>query len=360
MKHTRPTIRRPAPEIDAVQLAEAFDAWVGEQPNPGVAFHFGLYESTGRSQAASGAGLHGNAAFLKMLLHIVPCAQINPAVLRACFLRHPKLNSSTLRSDLWAGGRAERVTTMLYHLRRLKSDSERLRQALAKCSPVEARSVQMLLKESHSEDYDSEAERHLQEHVSVDSDGFPAMLATQESEAGDPKETVSKKHKPAPFKSQASSVLDMFGSALKDAEACAKIIATGGSSKAKDGILKKPVAQNTHSSNSQKHTSMKKPASVPVPMKKPACVSAPKPSSVEDRLSETWGLLSVTLATKQSYIQYTTPEGKKKYLVGCSEGMAESAGKHHHDIVKTLLGRAKEPGMTQDALTEMRNELLGR
>ena len=74
---------------------------------------------------------------------------------------------------------------MLNHIRRLKGDNERLRQALDKCSPAEAKSVQMLLSKTSSEDYDSEPERQLTEHVPVDSEGFPTMLASQEAKGED-------------------------------------------------------------------------------------------------------------------------------------------------------------------------------
>ena len=81
-----------------------------------------------------------------MLLKVAPWGQVNPATLRSGFLRRPAKNISALRTDLWAGGRAERVTTMLNHARRLKDSQDRLRQALSRATPAEIKPIKALLK----------------------------------------------------------------------------------------------------------------------------------------------------------------------------------------------------------------------
>ena len=338
--------RQACPEVDVVKLTTQFDAWVEKHSEQSDVFNFGLYDGIGRTMAASSAGLHQNFSFLLMLLGVAPWGQINPAIVRSCFLRHPKHNLSTLRTDLWAGGRAERVTTMLNHVRRLKDSSDRLRQALQKATPLEIKSVKALLKASASDEYESDVERQLTSHVSLDSDGYPAMLASQpDLTDGETMEASGMKGSPKKRlrnKTSSPDALAMFSTALKEATDSAKVLALG-------KVPKLPL---------------KKPAGAP--LKRPAaaapCESSkkkqPDVAIADDKQSLVWGSLYLTMASGQSYIQFKEAGGNKKLLIAVSKGAAQNCGKHHHDIIKLLLEKAKEDSVTVEDLKAYRSELL--
>ena len=340
-------IRQACPEIDVIKLTTNFDDWVANHSELSDVFNFGVYDAISRSMACSASGLHQNSSFLLMLLKLAPWGQINPAILRSCFLRHPTKNYSTLRTDLWAGGRAESVTTMLNHVRRLKDSQDRLRQALSKATPAEIKSVKALLKASLSDEYESDVERQLTSHVSVDSDGYPAMLASQ-PDVADKDQISSRGLKDSPktrLKSKTSdpAALAIFSAALQQAAASAKVLAIG---EVRNLPLKRPAA---------------------APLKRPAAAGSsksgkiktqPDAASEDDKFSLVWGPLSLTMATQQSYIQFKESGGKKKLLIAVSKGAADNCGKHHHDIIKLLLEKAKEASVSLEDLKAYRSELL--
>lgn len=322
---SKPVARKSCPDIDVVKLTTAFDTWVKTNHFRTDMFSFGVYDTIGRTMAASPSGLHQNVSFLLMLLQVAPWGQVNPAILRSCFLRQPNHNHSTLRADLWAGGRAERVTTMLNHVRRLKDSSEKYRQCLAKATPAESKSINALLSASSSDEYESDVERLLGHHVSCDSDGYPTMLASQGSEDG---LGYSQPKKPANSDS-------IFDAALKDAASAAKVLVAE--------VYKRPAS-----------SAIKRPAASLARVGKKCASSAS--AEQDDNMSVEWGRLYVTKASAQSYIQYNE-NGCKKLLVGCSKSMADKAGKHHHDVIELLVQRART-NATVEQLKAYRSELL--
>ena len=111
--------------------------------------HVGAYESLSKAQAANGDELAKHFDLLKCLLHIQPkgellLTQVRSAIVKVVTLT-PKLNTSGLQNLLWAGGRYEKLSTMLHHLRRCKSSPDKLRQLVAKANGAAAEQVQQLL-----------------------------------------------------------------------------------------------------------------------------------------------------------------------------------------------------------------------
>jgi hypothetical protein len=79
--------------------------------------------------------------FLQAVIKLQPCGEIAPGILKKGFQKivfeFPKANVGSYDNNIWAGERQERLTTVLYHLRRLGREEERFRQVAAKLTPPE-------------------------------------------------------------------------------------------------------------------------------------------------------------------------------------------------------------------------------
>ena len=193
--------RGPVPSIGARALSDVFDDFAKERQCP---FDFGIYEHLTRSQSASGRGLVANGSVIRAFAQIAPAGQIQHLELKHQFLARAVHNKSHLKNDLWAGLRTDKVTVMLCHWRRICREPERLRQCLKSCTPHENLAIKELValyKDDPAQDGPeavsprtigslvSVPETQVAEpactnrvlkvkvsEVSVDSDGFPAML----------------------------------------------------------------------------------------------------------------------------------------------------------------------------------------
>ena len=109
----------------------------------------GPYESLSKSQASNGDALAEHFPLLECLLTPQPKGELLLTQVRAAILKvvavNPKINSTEMKNLLWAGGRYERLSTMLHHLRRCKNSSDKMRQLVAKSSPESVCKVQELL-----------------------------------------------------------------------------------------------------------------------------------------------------------------------------------------------------------------------
>ena len=121
----------------------------------------GAYETVSKSQAANGDELANHFALLQSLLHLQPKEELLLTQVRSAMLKvltdNPKLNSSDMKNLLWAGGRYERVSTMLHHLRRAKNNEDKLRQLIGKANAPSAAKLKELLSLLISEDVQSNA-----------------------------------------------------------------------------------------------------------------------------------------------------------------------------------------------------------
>ena len=86
------------------------------------------YETISRSQATDAKGLIHCLPLLEDLLQISPCGEIHPNPLRQSIMKlvqeKPAMNQTDWNCQVWTNLRAERVTVILLHLRRLKSEEE--------------------------------------------------------------------------------------------------------------------------------------------------------------------------------------------------------------------------------------------
>lgn len=168
----------------------------------------GVYESLSRSGAADPRGLVHNLDLLKGLLEIERSAEIHPNPLKNALLnlltKIPSLNQTHFNGSVWVAMRAERITTLLNHLRKFARDPDCLKSATCKLSGGEISKIQELLnmmdlKEqenslplegstkdetiaSENEQFESlPCKKVLKKeisNVSVDSSGYPSMLSS--------------------------------------------------------------------------------------------------------------------------------------------------------------------------------------
>lgn len=103
--------------------------------------YFGLYESVARSQAVVGKGLLQNRQLLLSLLNLYPPLDFLMSSLKKGFtravLQKPTLNTGQYANNIWAGFRAERVLTLCNHLRRIAREPLRFQQCISKMTPAE-------------------------------------------------------------------------------------------------------------------------------------------------------------------------------------------------------------------------------
>lgn len=85
--------------------------------------HMEGYEQVAKSQAVRGDSLACLHNFIAALLDLAPAGEVNTSQLKtaimAAVFTSPDLNNTTQKNDIWCALRIDRITTVLYHLRRL-------------------------------------------------------------------------------------------------------------------------------------------------------------------------------------------------------------------------------------------------
>ena len=96
----------------------------------------GEYESISKSCAVNGRALSQVSSFLKDLVSIQKCCEFNHSQMKAAYMNlakeKPNVSTGKFVSKVWSGLRAERVTTVLSHVRRVCRSDDRVFQMLGK------------------------------------------------------------------------------------------------------------------------------------------------------------------------------------------------------------------------------------
>jgi len=143
-----PVIRQPVPAYDRDLLRDCLGKHVVER---GVkrAFDLGEYAHVPVAHAVRGTALAQQEHLLRALLTAAPAAEVHyrdvKQVVRTLCLQYSGLNSTQQDNETWAGGVAERLMTLLTHLRRLKTSSVRWRQAALNMTKDDQDTLQELL-----------------------------------------------------------------------------------------------------------------------------------------------------------------------------------------------------------------------
>lgn len=178
-------------DVDETVLMDIFDKHAAEL------MEVGPYEAISKSQAVNAAGIARNFELLRALLIASPKAEIPAGMAKHAIIKvltmRPVLNKSIYTTSTFAGLRVDRISTMLYHVRRVKGDKLRQVACSAKCTGEEWKKVLELLSlTTENGDDDSTTQyvpedpaptegqslprRKLQVQVSIDSEGFPRMF----------------------------------------------------------------------------------------------------------------------------------------------------------------------------------------
>lgn len=184
------------PEVDEFILFSIFSKHAEELINVGP------YEAISKSQAVNAVGLAKNFGLLQALISASPTAEIPAGLAKHAILRmlseKPELNKSIYNTATYAGLRVDRVSTMLYHVRRLRDDNTRHLSCSAKCTGEDWQKVKQLLLLADQEGGDDDtttqyvSEEHVGEgsleqddpplkrkltmQVSLDSEGYPRIF----------------------------------------------------------------------------------------------------------------------------------------------------------------------------------------
>lgn len=195
------------PEVDNMLLFQKLN------DNKDLVKDLGVYESISRNGGVDPKGISHNVCLLKALIEIQRSGEIHTAPLKKGLLHvltnTPELNQSKYNGTVWVNLRAERITTILYHLRKFARDPDNLKIASGKLTYPELIKVKELLNmlelsvtEPTGESLQNESEsrpsaasatdveclpiahppcKRLKKevsNVSVDSQGYPKMLAS--------------------------------------------------------------------------------------------------------------------------------------------------------------------------------------
>ena len=205
--------KRPrVPPSGLEALTELELALLDKHKKEGV-LEFHGYENVGLAQAVFGLGLLQNEDFLRQILKIAASASIRSDVIKVAFrviLTRNRLvkggqPKAAWSDSVWIAHRAERVGVMLHHLRRLKREEVRRHQCFSKLALPEIERLQHLIDmvDLSAGEWDGDSQggtdslepeptraktvspevthrRILQREVSLDSEGYPRFLRSEE------------------------------------------------------------------------------------------------------------------------------------------------------------------------------------
>ena len=140
--------RKSIPEASFDQIYQVLDLQIHQMGIKKGVF-FGIYSCLSKTNAADGRGLASNQEMLTNLLRIAPACELPVSLLSKVFkqllLRWPGLNNGPYPDDLFAGQKADQITTMLFHLRRIVNDNKKEQELRNKSSEEDFESVAKMI-----------------------------------------------------------------------------------------------------------------------------------------------------------------------------------------------------------------------
>jgi len=319
------TFRTAVPLVSQKSLEHGFKQYVRCVK---ADFNLGIYDRISRSQAASAAGLTHNRRLLCMLLETCPTGEVQHQQLKSAMLQFPDANDTSLMDSLWAAQKAERMQTLLAHVRRIARDDTRYRQCISKATAFEQECLADLVRRV-SADVAPPPRRALEAHVSaessalsLDEDGFPLMLAEEVEDC----EEGSDEQKPE----------DVDTLLYEDMEIRSPPPTTF------DAAL---AAAALEAAERQAGMTFKRPAAAPIAgVKRPATAAAD-------------GKYVVTKATRRSYIQEKVGN-KLLCVVNCTARMVGGHGKDHREVIAHVHFEVLSRSMSKDEAAQCKGAHL--
>lgn len=117
--------------------------------NDALVRDLGQYETLSRTAGVDVKGLSDNISLLKALVKLERSAEVHPQPLKNGLLQmlvaDPSLNKTKFNGQVWVNLRQERITCLLFHLRRFARDKEGMQLAAAKLTGAECIGMKELL-----------------------------------------------------------------------------------------------------------------------------------------------------------------------------------------------------------------------
>jgi hypothetical protein len=124
--------KRGGPRRNAGAIVEVDALTNALTQGAGCVADMGVYNSLGRNCQPCGKGLLQLATLIQLFLDICPCFELNPGCLLKALtnlvFKQPAMNQTIYSTKVWVGQKQERLTNMMYHLRRLRREDDRLQQ----------------------------------------------------------------------------------------------------------------------------------------------------------------------------------------------------------------------------------------
>lgn len=205
----------PKPQVDTSLLVQCFLI------HKVLLSKLGIYENMSKNQACSPKGIVQVLPLLKGLVDLEPTCEIHGSCLRAAIMevltQDPGINATAFKGAVWVGCRVDRITTIMYHLRRLKGSVD-LKHCAASLTSLEFLDLQNVLEKVVKKDVGekhlplaeredakplaeredakpSEPKRTLKRevsNVSIDSQGFPVSLKSPKESKASPEDPLLK------------------------------------------------------------------------------------------------------------------------------------------------------------------------
>ena len=134
---------RPKQYVDPHLLFKVLESYSA------VVADFGAYEHLSRSSAVDPLALVSLSPFLSALFKVCQEGEVNPKPLRLALMQvlcdAPSLNKSKFNGQVWVNLRAERLCTILYHMRKIARDPEALRICTGKLTSSQMENLKEVL-----------------------------------------------------------------------------------------------------------------------------------------------------------------------------------------------------------------------
>ena len=369
---TSPWHLGPVPSVDGATLDEALMAYVESVPADRC-FELLSYKSLARQKAANGADLVRLEPLLQPLLAAQPCGRFKPKQLQdgiqRLLARQPALNRSSFNAKLFFVWLSTQILVALTHLRRLRCNQVRYREATSQMVASDVVALDRMLRYVASTEVGcpeaagssptpgpKRARRQLQPHVSVDSEGFPDLtkvLCDDEGEASTiakaPQASTIAKAPQASTIAKAPQVPDSPSSSDPELRLLAEALLRS---------TRPACGRPSHDSSLKKEAEVVA-AAAPVParrgaMRQEAMKKRPDAKVLTERVGENsvMGKLRLTVATKKAYICALQEETKKWFhIVSVYDKVPDFT-----EVAMKLLRYASTHECDKEALNALRNK----
>ena len=315
----------------------------------------GPYETISKTGAVNPKGLLECRSILQDIIEVVPTCEIAPQVLRTSLMNllshNVSLNATRFNGLTWANIKAERITVLMAHCRKVAREKDQQRLCMAKLTSHEYLQLQTLISDVAIKDEDSlEKGKNLKRRTSdasLDSDGFPKLLQSPKMEK---KKSPCKKGNDKEAQPQ-------------------RLWRRAGSSCA--GPLKKGQEEEAGSTITEQSLDLQREMGYGgVPKKKPAAKQSKPEAKAKGILKKPLEKGQPAGAEKFCSLRITHAQNPKRtYLTGCHKGttqrrliveVPEKWTQNHQKVVEEIKREMESKSLTKPEAVALRAKLVAK